>query len=67
MLKFLYHSCCSYYSLHGHVENMAREVQRGANTVQGVEATLWQVVLLVFFSEVISEISCLLVSMFGGL
>lgn len=22
---------------------MAREVQRGANTVQGVEATLWQV------------------------
>ncbi|KAK4763002.1 hypothetical protein SAY86_008770 [Trapa natans] len=32
-----------YYSLHGHVETMAREVQRGANTVQAVEATLWQV------------------------
>lgn len=32
-----------YYSLHGHVKTMAREVQRGANTVQGVEATLWQV------------------------
>lgn len=32
-----------YYSLHGHVEIMAREVQRGANTVEGVEATLWQV------------------------
>ncbi|GLT81700.1 hypothetical protein SLE2022_001360 [Rubroshorea leprosula] len=32
-----------YYSLHGHVENMAREVQRGANAVEGVEATLWQV------------------------
>ncbi|KAG2673187.1 hypothetical protein I3843_13G066100 [Carya illinoinensis] len=32
-----------YYSLHGHVETMAREVQRGANAVQGVEATLWQV------------------------
>ncbi|KAF5446751.1 hypothetical protein F2P56_032355 [Juglans regia] len=32
-----------YYSLHGHVEIMAREVQRGANAVQGVEATLWQV------------------------
>ncbi|XP_048135924.1 probable NAD(P)H dehydrogenase (quinone) FQR1-like 3 [Rhodamnia argentea] len=32
-----------YYSLYGHVETMAREVQRGANTVQGVEATLWQV------------------------
>ncbi|KAF8018842.1 hypothetical protein BT93_H3665 [Corymbia citriodora subsp. variegata] len=32
-----------FYSLYGHVEIMAREVQRGANTVQGVEATLWQV------------------------
>ncbi|XWS28704.1 hypothetical protein CRYUN_Cryun25bG0094300 [Craigia yunnanensis] len=32
-----------YYSLYGHVETMAREVQRGANAVQGVEATLWQV------------------------
>ncbi|GMH11168.1 hypothetical protein Nepgr_013009 [Nepenthes gracilis] len=32
-----------YYSLYGHVETMAREAQRGANSVQGVEATLWQV------------------------
>ncbi|XP_031271066.1 probable NAD(P)H dehydrogenase (quinone) FQR1-like 3 isoform X1 [Pistacia vera] len=32
-----------FYSLYGHVEVMAREVQRGANTIQGVEATLWQV------------------------
>ncbi|XP_010535392.1 PREDICTED: probable NAD(P)H dehydrogenase (quinone) FQR1-like 3 [Tarenaya hassleriana] len=32
-----------YYSLHGHVETMAREVLRGANTVPDVEATLWQV------------------------
>ncbi|XP_050369937.1 probable NAD(P)H dehydrogenase (quinone) FQR1-like 3 isoform X1 [Argentina anserina] len=32
-----------YYSLHGHVETMAREVQRGVNTVEGVEGTLWQV------------------------
>ncbi|KAK2967047.1 hypothetical protein RJ640_015267 [Escallonia rubra] len=32
-----------YYSLYGHVEDMAREVQRGANAVQGVEASLWQV------------------------
>ncbi|XP_057953056.1 probable NAD(P)H dehydrogenase (quinone) FQR1-like 3 [Malania oleifera] len=32
-----------YYSLYGHVEIMAREVFRGANTVQGVEVTLWQV------------------------
>eukprot|EP00262_Sarcandra_glabra_P009278 TRINITY_DN2339_c0_g1_i3.p1 TRINITY_DN2339_c0_g1~~TRINITY_DN2339_c0_g1_i3.p1 ORF type:complete len:208 (+),score=34.11 TRINITY_DN2339_c0_g1_i3:2-625(+) len=32
-----------YYSLHGHVVTMAREIQRGANSVQDVEATLWQV------------------------
>ncbi|PRQ34434.1 putative NAD(P)H dehydrogenase (quinone) [Rosa chinensis] len=32
-----------YYSLHGHVETMAREVQRGVNAVEGVEGTLWQV------------------------
>ncbi|XP_009626863.1 putative NAD(P)H dehydrogenase (quinone) FQR1-like 3 [Nicotiana tabacum] len=32
-----------YYSLYGHVETMAREIQRGVNSVQGVEATLWQV------------------------
>ncbi|KAK9059568.1 hypothetical protein SSX86_020272 [Deinandra increscens subsp. villosa] len=33
----------SYYSLHKHVEYMAREVHRGANSVEGIEATLWQV------------------------
>ncbi|XP_077250113.1 putative NAD(P)H dehydrogenase (quinone) FQR1-like 3 isoform X2 [Tasmannia lanceolata] len=32
-----------YYSLYGHVVTMAREIHRGANSVQGVEATLWQV------------------------
>ncbi|KAH7863940.1 hypothetical protein Vadar_023849 [Vaccinium darrowii] len=32
-----------FYSLHGHVEDMARKVQQGANAVEGVEATLWQV------------------------
>ncbi|GAV91872.1 FMN_red domain-containing protein [Cephalotus follicularis] len=32
-----------YYSLHGHVATMAREVHRGASAVQGIEATLWQV------------------------
>ncbi|KAF8049039.1 hypothetical protein N665_2318s0005 [Sinapis alba] len=32
-----------YYSLHGHVETMAREVLRGANAVPDVEATLWQI------------------------
>ncbi|OVA06497.1 NADPH-dependent FMN reductase [Macleaya cordata] len=32
-----------YYSLYGHVGLMAREVHRGASTVEDVEATLWQV------------------------
>ncbi|XP_042475508.1 probable NAD(P)H dehydrogenase (quinone) FQR1-like 3 isoform X2 [Macadamia integrifolia] len=32
-----------YYSLYSHVGIMAREVHRGANSVEGVEATLWQV------------------------
>ncbi|KAK4412488.1 putative NAD(P)H dehydrogenase (quinone) FQR1-like 3 [Sesamum alatum] len=32
-----------YYSLYGHVETMAREIQKGGNSVSGVEATLWQV------------------------
>lgn len=34
---------CRYYSLHGHVEIMAREIHRGVNSVEGVEATLWRV------------------------
>ncbi|KAI8574008.1 hypothetical protein RHMOL_Rhmol01G0320400 [Rhododendron molle] len=32
-----------FYSLYGHVEDMARKIQEGANGVDGVEATLWQV------------------------
>lgn len=32
-----------YYSLYGHVDTMAREVHRGAASVEGVEATLWHV------------------------
>ncbi|KAE9463596.1 hypothetical protein C3L33_04502, partial [Rhododendron williamsianum] len=32
-----------FYSLYGHVEDMARKIQEGANGVEGVEATLWQV------------------------
>ncbi|CAN1329029.1 Probable NAD(P)H dehydrogenase (quinone) FQR1-like 3 [Linum perenne] len=32
-----------FYSLHGHVEAMARQIQLGANSVHGVEATLWQI------------------------
>jgi NAD(P)H dehydrogenase (quinone) len=32
-----------YYSMYGHVEAPAREIQRGAESVEGVEATLFQV------------------------
>ncbi|XP_057458582.1 NAD(P)H dehydrogenase (quinone) FQR1-like isoform X1 [Lotus japonicus] len=32
-----------YYSLHGHVERLAEEIKKGADSVEGVEATLWQV------------------------
>ncbi|XP_054825065.1 probable NAD(P)H dehydrogenase (quinone) FQR1-like 3 isoform X1 [Prosopis cineraria] len=32
-----------YYSLYGHVDTMAREVHKGAASVEGVEATLWRV------------------------
>ncbi|KAJ8645885.1 hypothetical protein MRB53_007633 [Persea americana] len=32
-----------YYSVYGHVGTMAREILRGANSVEGVEATLWQI------------------------
>lgn len=42
---------CRYYSLHGHVETMAREVQRGVNAVEGVEGTLWQVINLFYFDH----------------
>eukprot|EP00249_Psilotum_nudum_P005985 c19374_g2_i1 orf=316-927(-) len=32
-----------YYSMYGHVERLAEEISKGANSVEGVEATLWQV------------------------
>ncbi|GAB2231486.1 hypothetical protein Droror1_Dr00010494 [Drosera rotundifolia] len=32
-----------YYSTYGHVEKLAQEIKKGADTVEGVEATLWQV------------------------
>ncbi|KAL2898690.1 putative NAD(P)H dehydrogenase [Bienertia sinuspersici] len=32
-----------FYSLFGHVETMAREVHRGASSVEGVQASLWLV------------------------
>lgn len=32
-----------YYSMYGHVARLAEEILKGANSVEGVEATLWQV------------------------
>ncbi|KAH7544259.1 hypothetical protein JRO89_XS15G0137000 [Xanthoceras sorbifolium] len=34
---------CRYYSMYGHVEKLAEEIKKGAASVEGVEATLWQV------------------------
>ncbi|GLJ32739.1 hypothetical protein SUGI_0659110 [Cryptomeria japonica] len=33
----------AYYSMYGHVEKLAQEIKKGAASVEGVEATLWQV------------------------
>ncbi|KAG4960557.1 hypothetical protein JHK85_037990 [Glycine max] len=33
----------SYYSTYGHIEKLAREIEKGAASVEGVEAKLWQV------------------------
>ncbi|KAG8365426.1 hypothetical protein BUALT_Bualt18G0103700 [Buddleja alternifolia] len=35
--------CKSYYSTYGHVEKLAKEIQKGAESVEGVESKLWQV------------------------
>ena len=37
--------CCiyRYYSMYGHVEKLAEEIKKGASSVEGVEAQLWQV------------------------
>ncbi|KAL8215761.1 hypothetical protein R6Q57_022598 [Mikania cordata] len=32
-----------YYSMYGHVEKLAEEIKKGAASVEGVEAKLWQV------------------------
>ncbi|KAI4390125.1 hypothetical protein MLD38_002270 [Melastoma candidum] len=32
-----------YYSMYGHVKRLAEEIQKGAASVEGVEAKLWQV------------------------
>ncbi|KAK9084968.1 hypothetical protein Sjap_025379 [Stephania japonica] len=36
-----------YYSMYGHVEKLAEEMKKGAESVVGVEAKLWQVFLVV--------------------
>ncbi|CAL0300856.1 unnamed protein product [Lupinus luteus] len=33
----------SYYTTYGHVEKLAEEIKKGADSVEGVEAKLWQV------------------------
>nr|POE95462.1 putative nad(p)h dehydrogenase (quinone) fqr1-like 1 [Quercus suber] len=33
----------SYYSTYGHVEKLAEQIKKGAESVEGVEAKLWQV------------------------
>lgn len=32
-----------YYSTYGHVARLAEEIKKGADSVDGVEATIWQV------------------------
>ncbi|XP_061368781.1 NAD(P)H dehydrogenase (quinone) FQR1-like isoform X1 [Gastrolobium bilobum] len=36
-----------YYSMYGHVEKLAQEILKGAASVEGVEAKLWQVCIIV--------------------
>lgn len=37
-----------YYSMYGHVEKLAEEIKKGAASVEGVEAKLWQVTVSKF-------------------
>ncbi|RDX87429.1 putative NAD(P)H dehydrogenase (quinone) FQR1-like 1, partial [Mucuna pruriens] len=41
--KWNLHCVFSYYSTYGHVEKLAKEIEKGAASVEGVEAKLWQV------------------------
>lgn len=52
IVKEFYFLYFRYYSLHGHVETMAREIQRGANTVADVEATIWRVIFFIYFLSI---------------
>ncbi|KAG6603745.1 NAD(P)H dehydrogenase (quinone) FQR1, partial [Cucurbita argyrosperma subsp. sororia] len=42
-MLFVLLSMISYYSTYGHVLRLAEEIQKGAASVEGVEAKLWQV------------------------
>ncbi|KAK7302650.1 hypothetical protein RJT34_13543 [Clitoria ternatea] len=42
LIKYL-HCLFSYYSMYGHVGKLAEEIRKGAASVEGVEAKLWQV------------------------
>jgi multimeric flavodoxin WrbA len=41
-----------YYSMYGHVAKLAEEIQKGASSIEGVEAKLWQVSFLSLFHPV---------------
>ncbi|KAF2285885.1 hypothetical protein GH714_008707 [Hevea brasiliensis] len=36
-------ACGLYYSMYGHVEKLAEEIKKGAASIEGVDAQLWQV------------------------
>lgn len=53
---------CRYYSMYGHIETLAKEIKKGAESVEGVEASLYQVkhswwLLLLLFSVVSTQCS----------
>ncbi|XP_047306811.1 probable NAD(P)H dehydrogenase (quinone) FQR1-like 1 [Impatiens glandulifera] len=45
-----------YYSMYGHVEKLAEKIKEGAESVEGVEASLWQVAEILS-EEVLSKMS----------
>ena len=38
--------------MYGHVERLAEELRKGVNSVEGVEATLWQACIYISFTIV---------------
>ncbi|KAL5976128.1 hypothetical protein ACLOJK_020458 [Asimina triloba] len=43
IMEDAFKSSCRYYSMYGHVERLAQEIKKGVESVEGVEAKLWQV------------------------